>query len=88
MADLSKVPTPRCDGIHPSPEVTAAYAKIIANVSKLDDKTDLNKWIKAMAAQLQDLVRRAASPKCAERRQAKLIYYWKLYEERQHAKTD
>ena len=68
-------------------QTAETYAKIIKVISNLDNTSDLNKWIKSMAAQLDDLVHRAASPKCAERRQQKLIYYWKLYKDRQHVKT-
>jgi hypothetical protein len=86
MADQVKavaaVP-PKCDQL----ATDALYAKIVKAASKLDDSSDLNKWIKAMTAQIQDLVCRAASPKCAERRKEKLIYYWKLYKERRNAQA-
>jgi len=55
------------------------YQEAILKISKLKPVSDTNKLLLAASSQMQDLVHRAASEKCLERRMNKLIWYWKTY---------
>lgn len=58
------------------------YKQITKKIMQLPSKGEANLWIKAMLPQVQDLVKRAVSDKCRERRYEKLAYYWKIYQEK------
>ena len=55
------------------------YDQAVKIISKLPSKGDANMWIRLTLAQFQDLISRAASPKCAERRRQQLLARYQTY---------
>ena len=67
------------------------YFAIVRKINLLPNVGDNNKWIKAVAAQLESLLQCAVSDACSQHRQQKLCYRWMEYvklvkEERSSAK--
>ena len=58
-----------------------SYDEAVRKINSLPNRGEANVWIRLCLAQIQDLIRRAASPKCAERRRQLLVKRYETYEE-------